>query len=151
MHPYRQAGMLLPSCSVPCSWALRCPLFLGTVAGTGCAPGCCLHSMDTHTFIFLLPSCTHSFSHGHPSFLLFHSSLLAHLFAHSHPNTFIHSNSHSPSSARRCSHSQETRQPCWCWGLRAFPSRHHCGPSLGPAASSGIRRRGGREVGYNRN
>lgn len=68
MHPYRQAGMLLPSRSVPCSQALSCPLFVGTVAGTGCVPGCLLHSTYTHTFIFLFPSCTHFFTlHGHPS------------------------------------------------------------------------------------
>lgn len=93
----------------------------------------------THTFIFLLPSCA-----------LFHMVTLLFFFSFSLAGSLICSQSpkhiytHSPSSARRCSHSQETRQPCRCWGLRSFPSQHHCRPSLGPAASSGIQGRGGR-------
>lgn len=60
----------------------------------GCTPNA-WHSVHTHTH-FSSSLDTHSFTHGHSPFLLFHSPLLAHFLAHSHPNTFIHSNSHSP-------------------------------------------------------
>lgn len=85
-----------------------------------------------------------------PFFFLIPPCLLTYLLTVTQTHLCIPTHT-PPSSARRCSHSQETRQPGWCWGLRSFPNRHPCGPSLGPASSSGIRGRGGGWIGNSRN